>query len=79
MLQNGMGLPKVEPGSCSEICITSSPGESQVVDIKAEDDVHIEEVEDPLPIIDPATQSVHEVGFVCFRYEGCCIWMLGLL
>ena len=58
-----MGLLKAEPVSCSESCTISSHGENQVVDIKVEDDVCIEEVEDPLPIIDPAMQAENQVGF----------------
>jgi hypothetical protein len=65
VLQNCMGVVKAEPGSCSEQCVTSSQGEDQVKDVKVEDDVVIEEVEDPLPVIDQAIQSEHEVGFVC--------------
>lgn len=65
VLQNCMGLVKAEPGSCIEQHVTSSHGEGQVIDIKVEDDVVIEEVEDPLPVIDQAIQAEHEVGFVC--------------
>jgi len=65
VLQNYMGVVKAEPGSCSEQCVTSSHGEDQVKDVKFEDDVVIEEVEDPLPVIDQVIQSEHEVGFVC--------------
>jgi hypothetical protein len=70
LLQNCIGVVKAEPGSCSEQCVTSSHGEDQVKDVKVEDDVVIEEVEDPLPVIDEAIQSEHEVGFVCVHYEG---------
>jgi hypothetical protein len=69
VLQNCMGIVKAEPASCSERCVTSSHGEDQVKDVKVEDDVVIEEVEDPLPVIDQAIQSEHEVGFVCVHYE----------
>jgi len=68
VLQNCMGVVKAEPGSFSERCVTSH-GEDQVEDVKVEDDVVIEEVEDPLPVIDQAIQSEHEVGFVCVRCE----------
>jgi hypothetical protein len=64
VLQNCVGAVKAEPGSCSEQCVTSSDGENQVKDIKVEDDVLVEEVEDPLPVIDQALQAEHEVGFV---------------
>jgi hypothetical protein len=69
VLQNCVGVVKTEPGSCSEQYVTSSVGEDQVTDIKVEDDVVIEEVEDPLPVIDQALQAEHEVGFVCVRCE----------
>jgi hypothetical protein len=69
VLQNCVGVVKAEPGSCSEQCVTSSHGEDQVKDIKVEDDVVIEEVEDPLPVIDQALQAEHEVGFVCVHCE----------
>jgi len=69
VLQNCTGVVKAEPGSCSERCVTSSHGEDQVKDVKVEDDVVIEEVEDPLPVIDQAIQSENEVGFVCVHYE----------
>jgi hypothetical protein len=64
VLQNCVGLLKVEPGLCSERTITAAHGENQVIGIKVEDDVGVEEVEDPLPIIDPATQAEHEVSLV---------------
>ena len=69
VLQDCMGVVKAEPGSCGEQCVTSSLGEDQVKDVKVEDDVVMEEVEDPLPVIDQAIQSEHEVSFVCVRYE----------
>jgi hypothetical protein len=69
VLQNCMGVVKAEPGSCSERCVTSSHDEDQVEDVKVEDDVVIEEVEDPLPVIDQAIQSEHEVGFVFVHFD----------
>ena len=37
LLQNCMDLLKVEPGSCSEACLTSSHDENRVTDVKVEE------------------------------------------
>jgi hypothetical protein len=64
ILQNCMDLMKVEPGSCSETCLTSSH-ENRVIDIKVEEGSNAEEEEDPLLIPFTPIKSEYEVSVIC--------------
>jgi hypothetical protein len=68
ILQRCVGLPKVQPSSCSETCVTSSQNENQVLDMKVEEGSvgeGEEEEEDPLLIPFPAMKTEYDVSFVC--------------
>jgi hypothetical protein len=72
ILQNCMDLLKVESGSCSETCLTSSHDENQVVGIKVEEgsvgegeEEEEEEEEDPLLIPLTLVETEYDVSFVC--------------
>ena len=66
ILQNCMDLLKVELGSCSDTCLTSSHNENQVIDIKVEEgSVGEREEEDPLPIPFTPMNPEYDVSFVC--------------
>jgi hypothetical protein len=64
VLQNYIDLLKVVPGSYSEIYLTPSHDGNQVINIKVEDFVGMqeEEEEDPLLIKFPVMKSEHEVS-----------------
>jgi hypothetical protein len=62
---------KVEPGSCSETCVTSSYVENQVIGIKVEELSNVEEEEeeeeeeeDPLLIPFTPIKSEYEVSVI---------------
>ena len=69
ILQNCMYSLKVEPGSCSETCVTSSRVENRVIGIKVEEDPIVEEEEeeeeDPLLIPFTPIKSEYEVSVIC--------------
>jgi hypothetical protein len=60
VLQNYMNLLKVEPGSDSETCHDGN----QVIDVKVEEVMDIQEEEDPVLITFPAIKAEHEVSFM---------------
>jgi hypothetical protein len=61
-----MDLLKVEPGSCSETCLTSSHTENQAVDIKVEDcSVGERDEEDPLLLPLTPVNPEYDVSFMC--------------
>jgi len=66
ILQNCVDLLKVEPGSCSETCLTSSHTENQVVVVKVEDS-SVGEGEEADPLLTPFTpmNPEYDVSFVC--------------
>jgi hypothetical protein len=74
-----VNLLKVEPGSVSETCSTSSRDGNQAIDIKVE--------EDPVPIEFPGIKAEHEVScmYVCsllylfHRHPELCIVFLNLI
>jgi hypothetical protein len=76
VLQNCMDFLKVEPGSVSETCPTSSHDGDQIIDVKVE--------EDPIPINFPGIKAEHEVSCmsVCpllgtfHRYPELCTFFL---
>lgn len=68
VLQMCTSLVKMEPGSCSESCVTSFNYESEIVDIKVEGDTHVEVVQKPIPITFPSIKPETEVSFVCVHY-----------
>jgi hypothetical protein len=69
LLQNCMDLLKVEPGSCSEACLTSSHDENRVTDVKVEEGLNAEEDEvDPLLMPFIPVETEYEVSFVCIDY-----------
>jgi hypothetical protein len=76
VLQNCLDFLKVEPGSCSESCPTSSHDGNQISDIKVE--------EDPVSVTFPGIKPEHEVSCmsVCpllgtfHRYPELCIVFL---
>jgi hypothetical protein len=66
-------LLKVEPGLCSETCVTSYDGnEDIIVQVEATDEQ--DEEEDPLLISFPAIKSEHEVS--CTGMFSCALAML---
>jgi hypothetical protein len=84
VLQNCMDFLKIEPGSISETCPTSSYDGNQIIDIKVEEASDTQEVEDPLLITLPEIKAEHEVSCVsvCLllgtfhRYPELCIVFL---
>jgi hypothetical protein len=66
ILQNCIDLLKVEPGSCSDTCLTSSHNENKVLDVKVEDCSvgEREEEEDPLLTTFTPMNPEYDVSFV---------------
>jgi len=62
VLQSHMDIPKDEPGSCDEACVTSSDDGSQVIDIKVEEDSDVKEENDLEQIKSPVTGAESEVS-----------------
>jgi hypothetical protein len=73
ILQNCMDSLKVEPGSYSETCVTSSCVENQVIGIKVEGVSNVEEEEeeeeDPLLIPFSPIKSEYEVSVICVIHK----------
>jgi hypothetical protein len=65
VLQNCLDLPKVEPGSYSETCLTSSDDERQILGMNVKEVTNVQEEEDPLLISHPVMKAEHEVSCVC--------------
>jgi len=61
VLQSHVSIPKDEPGSCDEACVTSSDDENQVIDIKVEEDSDVKEENDAEQIKSPVTGTESEV------------------
>jgi hypothetical protein len=61
VLQNCMASLKIEPGSISETCPTSSHDGDQIIDIKVEVS-DTQQVEDPLLIALPEIKPEHKVS-----------------
>lgn len=67
VLQNCMALVKVEPGSYSEACLTSSHDGNSVITIKVEDatdTLEEEEDDDSVPETFPVIKTEHEVSYI---------------
>jgi hypothetical protein len=64
VLQSHVGLPKDEPGSCDEACVTSSDDGNQVIDIKVEEDSDVKEENDLEQMKSPVTGTESEVSCV---------------
>jgi len=62
VLQSHMDVPKDEPGSCDEACVTSSDDGNQVIDIKLEEDIDMKEEDVPELVTSPLTEAEHEVS-----------------
>jgi hypothetical protein len=62
VLQSHMDVLKDEPGSCDEACVTSSDDESQVIDVKVEEDSDVKE-DDLEQIRSSVTRTKSEVRF----------------
>jgi len=62
VLQSHMDVPKDEPGSCDEACVTSSDDGNQVIDIKLEEDGDVKEENDSEQIKSPVTGTESEVS-----------------
>lgn len=63
ILQNCKDLLKLEPGLCSETCVTSHDGNEVVsVQVEATDEQH--EEEDPLLVSFPVIKPEHEVSYI---------------
>jgi len=62
VLQSHMDIPKDEPGSCGEACVTSSDDGNQVIDIKLEEDSDVKEENDLEQIKSPVTGTESEVS-----------------
>jgi len=62
VLQSHMDVPKDEPGSCDEACVTSSDDGNQVIDIKVEEDSDMKEDDGPELVTYPLTEAEHEVS-----------------
>jgi hypothetical protein len=70
ILQRCVVLLKVEPGSCSKTCVTSSQNENQVLDIKVDEGSvgegeEEDEEKNPLLIPFPPVMAEYDVSFVC--------------
>jgi hypothetical protein len=65
VLQTCMDLLKVEPGSYSETCLTSSHDGSQVLSMNVEKVTNVQEEDDPLLISLPVIKTEHEVRCLC--------------
>jgi hypothetical protein len=61
LLQICMGLVKIEPGVCSESCVTSCD-DSEAVDIKVEEYTNGRDKKNPLPITFPSIKAEQEVS-----------------
>ena len=57
-----MGLVKVEPGSTTERCLTSSDDEIELVGIRVEEGTGVEEEQNHVAITFPSVKSEHEVS-----------------
>jgi len=57
-----MDIPKDEPGSCDEACVTSSDDGSQVIDIKVEEGSDVKEENDLEQFRSPVTGAESEVS-----------------
>jgi hypothetical protein len=64
VLQSNVGVPKDEPGSCDEACVTSSDDENQVIDIKVEEDSDVKEENDAEQIKSSVIGTESEVSCV---------------
>jgi len=62
VLQSHMDVPKDEPGSYDEACVTSSDDGSQVIDIKVEEDSDTKEDDGPELVTSLVTEAEHEVS-----------------
>jgi len=62
VLQSHMDIPKDEPGSCDEACVTSSDDGNQVIDIKLEEDGDLKEENNLEQIKSPVTGTESEVS-----------------
>lgn len=68
LLQILMVVVKVEPGLCSESCVTPSVGEIEILDMRVEGSPGVEEELNPLAITLETTESEHEVSLcVCIK------------
>jgi hypothetical protein len=71
VLQNHMDIPKGEPGSCDEACVTSSDDGNQVNDIKVEEDGDVKDDNDSEQIKSSITRTKSEVSCMfCVQHYG---------
>jgi hypothetical protein len=68
VLQNYMDLQKDVPGLCSEMCLSSSHDENQVINIKVEA-TDIQEDEHPMLITFPVIKAEHKVSCISVRFH----------
>ena len=62
VLQSHMDVPKDEPGSCDEACVTSSDDGNQVIDIKVEEDSDVKEENESEQIKSPVSGTESKVS-----------------
>jgi hypothetical protein len=64
-----MDVPKVEPASCCETCLTDThDGNGVTADIKLETGTEVEDEEDPLLITSPDIKTEPEVSFLIILF-----------
>jgi len=62
VLQSHMDILKDEPGSCDEVCVTSSGDGSQFLFIKVENVTDIKEEDGAEPLTSTVIKTEHEVS-----------------